>query len=137
MVRGSQPARVQSCLHLVLLPDPWHVAESQLLASSLLKGGMRRDLPAQQLRAQTVPARMGRCGVVFPRCPSTGAGCNGWQASLCAGPQCHEGRSCSHRARELHWQRQHMRLCCRTLPCVSGLVIKQKIFNGSVFMKVI
>lgn len=49
VVKGSQPARVQSCLHLVLLPDPWHVAESQLLASPLPKRGLRRDLLAQQL----------------------------------------------------------------------------------------
>lgn len=34
------------------------------------------------------------------------------------------------------WQRRHMRLLLHSVR-VLGLVIKQKVFNGSVFMKVV
>lgn len=71
---GSRPARLHSCLRLVLLPDPRRVAESQLPASPLPKRGMRRDLPARQLCLHTAPAPMGWCGAVFPSCPNT----RGW-----------------------------------------------------------
>lgn len=76
---------------------------------------MRRGMPAP---VQTMPTRMGRCGVVFPACPSTRAGCKGWQASLCDRTTMPWGRSYS-KAQKLCWHhragRGDKRDCCCTL----------------------
>lgn len=134
MAGGSRPARAQPCLRPACCPAPG--TEPQPPRAPAAGEGTRRDLPAQRPPARTVPARLGRGRVGFPPRPSTGAVRDVWRGvSLCDGPPCREGRSCSRRAREPRWHRGAGRGgthdCRPAPPRVAGLVVKQKAFNGS------